>query len=128
MLYPDELRARVRLLCCCRFGLGERRREHGHGLYDLEAGAAQELVDDRPGEAGGVVLDADGLLGFVELDATNTVDFADLGDGKGGGLGGRRSVAVQDVKLGHAIDDSSGAGYVELNLWGFFWLRARLRV
>jgi hypothetical protein len=102
MLYPDELRARVKLLRCCGLRLWERRREHGHRFYDIEAGTAQELVDDRLGEAGGVVLDADGLFCFAELEAANSVDFADFCDGKGGGLGGVRSVAVQDIKLGHA--------------------------
>ena len=89
------------LLGCCRFRLWERRREHGHGFDDIEAGAAQELVDDRPGEAGGIVFDADGLFGFVEFDAADPVDLADFRDGKDGGLGRGHSVAVQDVKLGH---------------------------
>lgn len=93
----------AKLLCCCgRLRLRERRREHGHGFYDIETGAAQELVDDRLGEAGSVVLDADCLFGFAEFDAADSVDFADFGDGQGSGLGGGRSVAVQDVKLGHA--------------------------
>jgi hypothetical protein len=88
----------------CRYGLGlrERRREHGHGFYDVEAGAAQELVNYRLGKAGGVVLDADSLFCFAQLDAADSVDFADFSDGKGGGLSGRHSVAVQDIKLGHA--------------------------
>jgi hypothetical protein len=94
----------VKLLCCCcdRLGLWERSGEHGHGFYDVEAGAAQELVNDRLGEAGSVVLDADGLFSFAEFDAADSIDFADFGDGKGSGLGGGRSVAVQDIKLGHA--------------------------
>ena len=92
----------VLLLCCGGLRFGERGREHRHGFYDVEAGAAQELVDDGLGEAGGVVLDADGLFGFAEIDASDSVDFADFGDGKGCSLCGRRSVAVQDIKLGHA--------------------------
>ena len=91
------------LLCCdCRLGLGRRRSNHRHGFNDVETGAAEQLVDDWLGEAGGIVFDADGLFGFAEVDAAHSVDFADLCDGKGGSLGGRRSVAVQDVKLGHA--------------------------
>jgi hypothetical protein len=92
----------VKLYRCCRLGLRKRRREHGHGFYNIEAGAAKKLVDDRLGQTGGVVLYADGLFGFAEIDASDSVDFADFGDGKGCSLGGRRSVAVQDVKLGHA--------------------------
>lgn len=97
----------------CGFRLGERRREHGHGFDDVEAGAAQKLVDDRLGEAGGVVLDADGLFGFVQRDATNAIDFADFCDGKGSGLGGWHSVAVQNIKLGHASMIAAARAYGE---------------
>lgn len=89
------------LLGCCRFRLGERRREHWHGFDDIEARAAQQLVYDRLTEAGGVIFDADGLFGFVEFDAADPVDLSDFRDGKDGGLGRGHTVAVQDVKLGH---------------------------
>src|SRR6185312_10379121 len=115
MLYPAELRARgegvqhsrfavcwqmeLLLGCRCRFRLGER--EHGHGFDDIEARPAQKLVNGGLAEAGSIVLDADRLLVFAELDAADAVDFADFGDGEGGCLGGTRSIAIQDVKLGH---------------------------
>lgn len=82
-------------------------------------------MNDGFGEPGGVVLDADHLLGFAEFDAADTIDFADFGDGKGGGLGGGRSVAVQDIKLGHALMIAAEGEYVESKAWGFLWLRVR---
>jgi hypothetical protein len=109
----------------------KRRREHGHGFYDVEAGTAQELMNDRLGEARGVVLDTDRLLGFAELDATDSVDFANFGDGKGGSLGGGRSVAVQDIKLGHrtmipaALLSVEYPFSVESRIWGYLWLKVR---
>ncbi len=112
------------LLCCCgRLGLRDRRREHRHGFYDIKTGAAQELMDDRLGEAGGVVLDADGLFSFTEFDTADSIDFADLCDGKGCGLSGGRSVAVQGIKLGHASMIAAAGlpqnSHVKLKVWGF---------
>jgi hypothetical protein len=77
-----------------------RRRgwvEHGERFYDVEAGAAEELVDDGLGEAGGVVFDADGAGGLVEGELADAVDLADAGDGQGCRLRGLRAVAVEDV-------------------------------
>ena len=71
--------------------------EHGERFYDVEAGAAEELVDDGFGEAGGVVFDADGAGGFVEGEFADTVDLADAGDGEGCGLRGLGAVAVEDI-------------------------------
>ncbi len=87
------------------FGLGD----HGDGFDDVEAGAAEELMDDRAGEATGVVFHADRFGGFIECHAADAVDVADLGKGKHGPLGGWGSIAVEDVKLGHtAILSAAG--------------------
>ncbi len=48
-------------------------------LGDVEAGAAQELVNDLACEAGGVVFDAHGFFGFVEFDQAHAVDLAQAG-------------------------------------------------
>ena len=71
--------------------------EHGEGFDDVEAGAAEELVDDRLGEAGGVVFDADCAGGLVEGELADAVDLADAGDCQSCGLRGLRSVSVEDV-------------------------------
>ena len=83
----------------CRLGWRRWRWwvEHGERFDDVEAGAAEELVDDGLGEAGGVVFDADGAGGLVERELADAVDLADAGDGQGCGLRGLRSVAVEDV-------------------------------
>jgi hypothetical protein len=82
---------------CLGWCRGRRWVEHGERFDDVEAGAAEELVDDGLGEAGGVVFDADGAGGLVEGELADTVDLADAGDGQGSGLRGLRSVAVEDV-------------------------------
>jgi hypothetical protein len=41
---PRQLRCGDRV-----WGRGGRRREHWHGLHDVEPSAAQQLVDHRPG-------------------------------------------------------------------------------
>ncbi len=82
------------------YGLGWRGRRWGceaDGFHDVQTGSAEELVDYGLGETGGVVFDPDGFRGFVELDVANAIDLADLGQGEGGRLGGRDSVAVEDV-------------------------------
>ena len=66
-------------------------------------------MDDGLVQAAGVVLDADGLFGFVEDQAADAVDLAYLAHGESGRLGWRRSVAIQNVKLCHGIDDTSAA-------------------
>jgi hypothetical protein len=101
MLYPAELRARddvkmslaknsesfafLQLGGCRGWWWRWRRRGcgEGHSFDDVEAGAAQELVDDRLGEAAGVELNADGLLGLVELYEAYAVDLAHPGHGEG---------------------------------------------
>ena len=83
----------------CGLGL---RRDEGDALDDVEAGAAEQPVDDGFGEAGGVVLDAHGAGGFVEGEGADSVDFADAAEGHHGGFGGRRAVAVHHVQLRHA--------------------------
>jgi len=81
--------------------VGDRRRGEGDLFDDVEAGAAEELVDDGLGEAAGVVLDTDGLFGLAELEAANAVDLAQAGDSHGCSFGRRHAVAVEDVQLGH---------------------------
>jgi hypothetical protein len=71
--------------------------EHGERFDDVEAGSAEELVDDGLGEAGGVVFDADSAGRLVEGEFADSVDLADAGDGQGCGLRGLRAVAVEDV-------------------------------
>ena len=73
----------------------------GLAVEDVEAGAAQELVDDGLGEAGGIVLDADSLFGFVERDAADAVDLAQTGDGEDGLLGGQDAEVVDHVDCCH---------------------------
>ena len=87
-----------------RCGLGRWGRRCGEhdALNDVDAGAAQELVDDGLGEAAGVVLDADGALTLIELEVADAVDLANAGQGKHGALGGRDAVAIEDVKLSHS--------------------------
>lgn len=75
--------------------------EHGDGFDDVEASAAKELVNDRLVQAAGVEFDADSLFGLVDGEAADTIDLADLSHGQSGGLGRRRSVAIQNIKLGH---------------------------
>ncbi len=58
-------------------------------------------MDDGLGEAAGVVLEANGLFRFAEIEAADAVDLAEARDGHGGGFGGGRAVAVEDVQLGH---------------------------
>ncbi len=113
MLYPAELRAHSAAWSSAssRFyllaGSGwegfwrRRRRRQGKGLDDVEASAAEELVDDGLGEAAGVVLDPHRLLHLVEVDLADAVDLAEAVDGHRGGFGGHRAVAVEDVELGH---------------------------
>ena len=110
MLYPAELRALV-VEAIEKYAIGGKsgggwrlgwwwRRwwvEHGERFDDVEAGAAEELVDDRLSEAGGVVFDADGAGGLVEGELADAVDLADAGDGQGCGLRGLCAVAVEDV-------------------------------
>ncbi len=90
--------------------LGGGRRDEGNFFDDVEAGAAEELVDDGLGEAAGVVFEADGLFRFAELEAADAVDLTEAREGHDGGFGGGRAVAVEDVQLGHRGDDSSGNG------------------
>ena len=121
MLYPAELRARRKSLTPIQLGDGglERRGwggvvglgEEGDGLDDVEAGAAEELVDDGAGEAAGVVLDADGLRGLIDGEVADAVDVAHLGECEDGLFGGRGAVAVEDIKLGHGVILASGGGY-----------------
>jgi hypothetical protein len=68
-------------------------------------------VDDGLSKTGGIVLDADGLRGLVEAQFTDAVDLAQIGDGECGGLGGRDTIAVQDIKLGHALMIAVGPSY-----------------
>ena len=97
------------LLCRCScwrcggggFGGRELGRDERDLFDDVEAGAAEELVDEGLCEAAGVVLHADGFFLFLEVDLADAVDLAKIGDGHGCGFGGWRSKAVQDVKLGH---------------------------
>jgi len=88
-----------------------RVSDHGDGFDDVEAGAAQQLVDDGAGEAAGVVLDTDGLGRLVEFHAADTVDVADLGEREHGAFGGRNAISVEDVELSHELILS--AGYAE---------------
>jgi hypothetical protein len=99
-------------------------REHWQGIDDIEASTAQHLVNHRLGQAGGVVFDADGLLGFVEFELANAIDLTKPGYGKGCRLGRRSSVTIENVKLGHSLDDSSepipargGAGVCRIETW-----------
>jgi len=108
--YHSENSEERQLDRCCYRLWGRRKREHGDGFDDVEAGTAEELVDGGLVQAGGVVFDADGLLRLVEGEAADTVDFADLRQGQGGCLRGGDSVAVQDVKLGHVSIISAGVG------------------
>jgi hypothetical protein len=71
----------LQLTCWLRGWGGRGRGEHGQGFDDVEAGSAEELVDDGLGEAGGVVLDADSAGGFVEFELADAVDLAEAGDG-----------------------------------------------
>jgi hypothetical protein len=73
-------------------------------LGDVEAGAAEELVDYRLGEAGGVVLDAYGLFGFVDGEVADSVDLADAGDRQDGGFCWLCVVTVENVELRHIVD------------------------
>jgi len=77
--------------------------DEGYFLDDVEACAAEELLDDDVGEAGSVELDADGSGGFIERDTADAVDLAEAGDGHDGGFGRRNSVAEEDVQLGHGL-------------------------
>jgi len=70
-------------------------------LDEVEAGAPEHLVDAGLGEAAGVVLDPDGFFGFVERNAADAIDLTQAGDGHGRRFGGRDTVAIEDVKLGH---------------------------
>jgi hypothetical protein len=90
--------------------VGDGERDEGDLFDDVEAGAAEELVDDGLGEAAGVVLDTDGFFPFAEVEAADAVDLAEAGDGQGGGFGGGSSVAVEDVQLGHGCDDTGWGG------------------
>ncbi len=76
--------------------------EESDALENIEAAAAEELVDDGLGEAGGIVLDADGAVGLVEVDAADAVDFAQAGEAKGGGLRGCGAISVQNINGCHA--------------------------
>jgi len=68
-------------------------------------------VDDGLSETGGVVLDTNGLFGLVKAELANAVDLAQVGDGKCGCLSGRDTIAVQDIKLGHALMIAVGPSY-----------------
>jgi hypothetical protein len=72
-------------------------------LDDVEAAAAQELMDDRFGEAGGVVFYADGFIEFLEFEAADSVDLAETGYGKDCGFGGGCAVTVEYFDLSHGV-------------------------
>jgi len=72
-----------------------------HLFDEVQAGAAEHLVDDCFGEAAGVVLDADGLFSLAKVEVADAVDLPEAGDGYHGGLGGGDAVAVEDIQLGH---------------------------
>jgi beta-phosphoglucomutase-like phosphatase (HAD superfamily) len=95
------------LACGC--GLGDGGGEHWHGLDDIESGAAQELMDRRFVQAGCVVLDTDCFFGFVQIEAANTIDLPYLRQGEGSWFCRRDSIAVQNIKLCHALDHISGS-------------------
>ncbi len=69
-------------LLCGRSG----RRVEEDAFADIEAAAAEELVDDRFGEARGVEFDADGFFGLVELELADSVDLAEATDAEGCGF------------------------------------------
>jgi hypothetical protein len=101
--------------CCTdvRRGLGDgglhrsrwrgvlRFGDEGDGFDDIEAGAAEQLVDDGAGEAAGVVLHADSPGGLVDSHPADAIDIADLGEREDGVLGRWRTVAIENVKLSH---------------------------
>src|SRR5215469_9223277 len=89
MLYPTELRARVKTaystgLLYRSSGSRCRRRlwssEHWKLLYDIKTSAAKQLVNRRLVEAGCVVLYPYSLLGLVESNATNSINLANPSD------------------------------------------------
>ncbi len=60
-------------------------------------------MDDRLGQAGGVVFDANRLLFLVKVEFADAIDFAQIGDCERCSLGGRHPIAVQNIKLCHAL-------------------------
>ena len=60
-------------------------------------------MDEGGVEAAGVIFDTDGPGALVDGEAADAVDLADFGEGEDGRLGGRNSVAVEDVKLSHRV-------------------------
>ena len=85
-------------------GGGRRgRRKHGQSFHDVEAGAAEELVDDRFGEARGVVLNANSGGAFVQVQLADSVDLAEVAECYCGGFGGRSAVSVEDIELRHGV-------------------------
>ncbi len=101
-LFGGEL---LRLLVGGR--IGERRVDERDLLDEVEARAPKHLIDSGLGEAAGVVLDSYGCFGFVQSNPPDAVDLTQAGDSNGCGFGGRDTVAIEDVELGHRGDDSA---------------------
>ena len=76
-------------------------RNHRHCLNDIQPGAAQQLVDHRPGQPAGVILHTHGLRLLVKFHTPHAIYIANLRQRKHSPLGGRRAVAVKNIKLSH---------------------------
>ena len=84
-----------------REGGGLRWRDKSDLFNNVQARAAEKLVNNRLREAAGVVFHPDGLGGFTEIKLADAVYVADLGDGEHGGLAWRNAVTIDHIKLRH---------------------------
>ena len=78
-----------------------RGLEEGDALEDIEAAAAEKLVDDGLRETGGIVLDADGAVGLGEVNAADAVDLTQAGEAEGGGFRGGGTIAIENIDCRH---------------------------